>query len=124
MWAIFIGFCIDLFSGQPDMWSAYNNIYNNFVTEMYLKTVDTSFQLGPWKFYDMFSLNGFETFFWDSMVFNFVPWYYFFNVFMRLILEDYSWNRGYFWLNTVDPNRWINFDWFPHDPFDEAYWTT
>lgn len=52
------------------------------------------------------------------------PWYYFFNVIMRLILEDWSFNRGYFFLNSVDPNRFINWDWFPMDPYDFDYWST
>lgn len=32
LWGIFIGFCIDIFSGNPAMWSAYPNLYDNFVT--------------------------------------------------------------------------------------------
>lgn len=62
LWGAFIGFFIDIFSGNPAMWNAYPNMYDNFVTQIYLEKVDTSFQLGPYKFYDQFSINGALTF--------------------------------------------------------------
>ena len=124
LWGLFIGFFIDIFSGDPAMWNTYPNIYDNFVAQIYLETVDPTFQLGPYKFYDQFSINGALTYKLDLFIFVFVPYYWLFNLIMRAILDDWNWNRGYFFLNSVDPNRFINWDWFPADPYDYEYWST
>ena len=121
-WAFWLGVLGNIFSGEPDAWAHYPQMYLNFIPQIYLaeQSYDAGV-LGPYKFYDMFSLNGFWQFHWDL----FIQW-------IPLLQLGLAWGRGASGdyraaqtlpiFDSVDHNR-LNLA-SGGNPWDYAYWST
>ena len=82
LYTILDGLYFNFLEDQTEIWSHYPDFYDNFLAYALIRK-DGEFMLGPWKFYDMFSLNGFNEFVLDGIIFNFFPVYYWFTFIMR-----------------------------------------
>lgn len=122
-WAFCLGVLANLFAPpeDADMWAHYPTMYLNFIAEMYLKEQDyEAGVLGPYKYYDMFSLNGYWQFICDCLL-NLIPFYYVGYWQARSAIGDYREMQMWPIFDSVDHNR-LNLG-SGADPWDYAYWS-
>lgn len=77
---------------------------------------------GPFQWYDMFSFDGFQDWWVDSVMFHLFPWYEIAEGFIRQQANDWT-------IGTVERNNQVDknriFGRIPEaDPYDIKYWST
>ena len=95
-------------------------MYNNWFTKLFM----TKNMWGPFKWYDVFTLQGFLVWLIDGLSLTFIPWWELIEAIIRSDKKDWSWNIIN-WTNFVDKNRIFRWKKTPLlDPYDYSYWST
>mmetsp|Transcript_12776 Transcript_12776/g.21593 ORF Transcript_12776/g.21593 Transcript_12776/m.21593 type:complete len:171 (-) Transcript_12776:142-654(-) len=94
-------------------------MYNNWFTKLFMEDPDKISGIFQW--YDMFSLQGFDNWFWDSLAVIFIIWWEIIEASQRSDLND--WSYATIELNNfIDKNRLFDRD-VIIDPYDFNYWS-
>ena len=96
------------------------SMYNNWFTGLFM--ADPSKISGAFKWYDMFSVQGFDNWFWDSISFILIPWWEVIEADQRAKANDWTLNTVEL-MNYVDRNRFYDMT-TEIDPYDYNYWST
>ena len=108
------------YDNNPSTKGVKFSMYDNILTAFFMQNQDLMW--GPFQWYDMFSLDGFQDWFMDSIMFHFFPWYMISYGFIRQQTNDWT-------IGTVERNNQIDknriFGRIPEaDPYDFKYWST
>lgn len=112
-------------------------MYDNWFTKLFMG--DPNRIWGAFQWYDMFSWQGFDDYFWDSIAFLLIPWWEIYEAYQREASGDWTYgtvelnnfvdkNRIFCQSLTNDPSDFWNWSIFCQnsfvDPYDFYYWST
>jgi len=106
---------------DPKKMGLYPHLYSNKLAAFFLEDKPMLELFGIFKWYDMFSIRGFDNWFWDAFTLVFIPWYDLLMLLFRIY--DKNWSFGATEENNnIDMNRLFAIE-GEHDAFDYNYYS-
>ena len=113
-------YLIDLitYGNDPETQGYFPSLYNNWFAAMFM---DSDNPYGLFKYWDMFTLQGFDNWFYTALIITFFPWWEFYQSILRYTADDWSIGTPES-TNNVNKNRLLDYvNWV--DPYDFEYWS-